>query len=470
MPEALPPRPERRPDTRWTNPSVRALAGDHDPVAVVTARAREVVLQAMDKGWSGPPFDPIALAELLGLEVAANSEIRDARTVPAGRGKARVEFNPNRPRGRMRYSVAHEIGHTLFPDVAERVRNRAQHGELQGDEWQLEALCNIAAAEFLMPLGSLTPPEPDGLTIHALLDIQRRFDVSTEALAIRLAQTSSAPVAAFCASPRDIGRTTEYQLDYVIGSRTWTVRLPRRARPPKDSVVRQCTAIGYSARGVETWWAEGEPAQVEAVGIPPYPGGAAPRVVGLLKLVGEHGQARPACIDYVFGSATEPRGDGLRLVVHVVNDKTPNWGGDGFASAVRTAWPAVQDDFCEWTERHRASYQLGAMHISRVDKTISVASVVAQHGYGPSAKPRIRYAALRTGLSAVAHFARERMASIHMPRIGTGQAGGQWGVVQDLITETLCDAGLHVTVYDLPGTIPRVEPQLSLGFTRTGQA
>ena len=135
---------------RWTNASVLRLGTD-DPVAEITARARSIALAGMDKGWNGPPFDPIALAELLGIDVVANASIRDAQTVPVPRGKVRIEFNPNRPRGRTRYSVAHELAHTLFPDVAEKVRHRGLHHGSGRDDWQLEALCNIGAAELLMP-------------------------------------------------------------------------------------------------------------------------------------------------------------------------------------------------------------------------------------------------------------------------------------------------------------------------------
>src|SRR5438128_5868212 len=45
----------------WTNPSVRKLmkiVGDADPVEAITHRARDVALEAMDRGWVGPPFDP----------------------------------------------------------------------------------------------------------------------------------------------------------------------------------------------------------------------------------------------------------------------------------------------------------------------------------------------------------------------------------------------------------------------------
>jgi len=458
MPEAS----EAHNATQWTNPSVRALSKDEDPVDFITAKARRMVLDALDQGWMGPPFDPMMLATLLGIDVQANSDVRDARTVPIGRGKARIEFNPNRTRGRIRYSVAHEIAHTLFPDFADRVRNRAQHDELVGDEWQLEALCNIAAAEFLMPLGSLAGHSADRLGIRTVLELQRKFDVSMEALVIRLAETSELPLAGFCASPRDPAHFTRYHLDYMIPSRGWSeYRIPRRIRLPRDSVVRQCTAIGFSAQGVETWWAKSGSMQVDAVGIPPYPGGSAPRVVGLLRPV-DSSITRTHTFSHVYGSALEPRGKDRRIVIQIVNDKTANWGGGGFASAVREKWPIVQEDFRDWVDHSRQAFRLGGVRITRVSENLSVASIVAQHGYGPSVNPRVRYAALRTGLEKVAHAAHEVGASIHMPRIGTGQAGGSWSIIRDLIRQTLVDAGVHTTVYDLPGSQAIEEVQTSL--------
>jgi hypothetical protein len=128
---------------RWSNPSVRLLAGQEDPLEIMLRRARETVLGAMDKGWSGPPFDPIALSGILGIPVVPRADIRDARTVPQGDAGVCIEYNPTRPRGRLRYSVAHEIAHTLFPDCDEQIRNRSARHEMKGDEWQLEMLCNI---------------------------------------------------------------------------------------------------------------------------------------------------------------------------------------------------------------------------------------------------------------------------------------------------------------------------------------
>ena len=97
-------------------------------------------MRALDSGWSGPPFDPITLAtEHLKLKVVATDEVREARTVPDG-SVGRIEYNPNRPRERRRYSIAHEIAHTLFPDYAKRVRHRGSNhpGHSEADDWNLK--------------------------------------------------------------------------------------------------------------------------------------------------------------------------------------------------------------------------------------------------------------------------------------------------------------------------------------------
>ena len=37
---------------RWTNRSVLLLAQDADPVDTITARARDLVFEALESGWS----------------------------------------------------------------------------------------------------------------------------------------------------------------------------------------------------------------------------------------------------------------------------------------------------------------------------------------------------------------------------------------------------------------------------------
>ncbi len=90
------------------------------------------------------------------------------------------------------------------------------------------------------------------------------------------------------------------------------------------------------------------------------------------------------------------------------------------------------------------------MRFREVDESLAVASMICQHGYGPSHKPRIRYSAMKACLEQLADIASRREASVHMPRIGCGQAGGSWTLVSELIEEALCNRGVPVTVYDPP--------------------
>jgi hypothetical protein len=435
-------------DRNWTNASVLKFAAGRDPVQAVVRATRDIVLEAIDKGWSGPPFDPMKLAELRGLSIAPRADIRDARTISAGPKRFLIEYNPTRPNGRLRYSIAHEIAHTFFPDCGERVRNRSK-AEMSDspDEWQLEALCNIAAAEILMPIGSLEADELTTFDINSVSAVRKKFEVSTEAVLVRLAHLSDLPCAVFVASRWDGSREIgAYHFDYLLPTRSWTYAFDRGMTLPAGAPAEECTAIGFTARGDVKFQSVEETLHMECIGIPPYPGAVFPRVAGVLS---SERKGTSVGINYLQGSALEPRGDGSNIVVHVVSDATPNWGGYGFAIALMKKWPNAQDEFREWAA-FRGHLRLGHVHFCEAASGIEVASIVAQHGYGKSAAPRVRYAALEVGLRSVTSRAIAKNSAVHMPRIGTGQAGGSWMMVRELIDATLLAANVPVTVYDLP--------------------
>jgi hypothetical protein len=54
-----------------------------------------------------------------------------------------------------------------------------------------------------------------------------------------------------------------------------------------------------------------------------------------------------------------------------------------------------------------------------------------------------------------------RGAAVHAPRIGAGQAGGSWPVIEELINDILVRQGVKVVVYDLPGP-PRPSGETSV--------
>lgn len=439
--------PARATSVSWTHPSVMPLAADGgDPVQKIAANARSVAYDAIEAGWAGPPFDPFALAQLRGIEVRPASDVADARLVSAGQS-LRIEYNPNRPTARIRYSIAHEVAHSLFPDAAEASRNRGR----DADEWQLELLCNVAAAELLMPIGQLRRELADApLGINAVITLRDTYLVSLEAVAIRLSRVSAYRVAAFAASRVEDAQGGRYILDYVLPSPGWS--LPRLAGAvlPSESAVGQVHAVGFTNTSLtpERWGSDVPSLHVEAVGAPPFPGSLAPRVVGLVWPWEERPVHRTSRIQYVFGSATSPVGAGPRIIAQVVNDTASAWGGRSFASQVRAQWPSVQEQFRAWAREH--GLHLGSVHVAQVDDHLSVASIVAQHRYKQLVRPGIRYEALERGLEELAFVALERRASVHMPRIGAGNARGNWDVISALIEEALVVRGISVTVYTLP--------------------
>lgn len=444
----------------WSNESVRRLAEGRDPVQVIVETAREIVLDAMDQGWLGPPYDPFKLAELRGIAVSPRADIPEARTVPAGQNRFVIEYNPTRSPGRLRYSIAHEIAHTLFPDCGERIRNRSKTTP-SPDDWQLEALCNLAAAEILMPIGSMKREQSEILSIENVLAARKQFDVSTEAILIRLVHLSEEPCAVFVASrPGDSEGTDKYVYDYLIPSRTWKYSIMRGTSLPRPSPAAECTAVGYSAKGKVSIPGAPEKLRIECIGIPPYPGAVFPRVAGILST--ERRATSEPHIEYLLGDVLSPRGKGRKLITHVVSDATPNWGGLGVAIAIKKRWPAAQRAFRSWFGDSRRRH-LGEVHFFEVEEGLEVATMICQRGYGPSETPRIRYAAMEKALGAVAARAQANDASIHMPRIGCGQAGGSWMLVEELVNTIFTGANLPVTVYDLPN--PRISSnalQLSL--------
>jgi O-acetyl-ADP-ribose deacetylase (regulator of RNase III) len=151
-------------------------------------------------------------------------------------------------------------------------------------------------------------------------------------------------------------------------------------------------------------------------------------------------------IEYVVGDATRPRGAGPKIIAHVCND-VGGWGR-GFVVALSRRWPEPERAYREW---HRAGgARLGATQLVAVEPDLWVANMVGQHGLRPSGgRPPIRYAAVRACLAEVAGKAGELGASVHMPRIGAGLAGGRWDEIEPIILEEVVARGVPVTVYDL---------------------
>ncbi|WP_217236542.1 macro domain-containing protein [Streptomyces sp. AC555_RSS877] len=153
-------------------------------------------------------------------------------------------------------------------------------------------------------------------------------------------------------------------------------------------------------------------------------------------------------IRYVRGDATVPSVKGVKLIAHVCND-IGGWG-KGFVLALSRRWPEPEAAYRAW-HRDRAAndFALGAVQFVQVERYVWVANMVGQRGIRTGSKGvPVRYEAIDTALGRLADKAEEIGASVHMPRIGCGLAGGKWPRVEPLITARLVRRGIGVTVYD----------------------
>jgi O-acetyl-ADP-ribose deacetylase (regulator of RNase III) len=156
-------------------------------------------------------------------------------------------------------------------------------------------------------------------------------------------------------------------------------------------------------------------------------------------------------ITYLRGDATAPQGKGVKVVAHVCND-LGGWG-KGFVLAISCRWPEPETAYRRWhRERSQNDFGLGAVQFVQVGERLWVANMIGQRGTRTGSKGvPVRYPAIGTALGHVADRALRLGASVHMPRIGCGLAGGTWSRVEPLIAEKLAGRGVAVTVYDHDG-------------------
>ncbi|MFE3185344.1 macro domain-containing protein [Streptomyces violascens] len=156
-------------------------------------------------------------------------------------------------------------------------------------------------------------------------------------------------------------------------------------------------------------------------------------------------------IIYTRGDATSPQGKGVKLIAHVCND-LGGWG-KGFVVSISRRWPEPEASYRRWhRERSGNDFGMGAVQFVRVAPYVWVANMVGQRGMRTGSKGvPVRYGAIDAALGTLADKALELGASVHMPRIGCGLAGGRWSRVEPLIMERLVARGISVTVYDYEG-------------------
>lgn len=166
--------------------------------------------------------------------------------------------------------------------------------------------------------------------------------------------------------------------------------------------------------------------------------------------------AGPWAIRYVTDDATRPKARENEHVIlpHVCN-AVGGWG-KGFVGPLGRRYPLAQASYRAWYagRLHNAPpFRLGAVLMVPVAPRLTIAHMIAQTFIkrGRIALIPLSYLALMECLETVAKHAANDGATLHMPRIGTGLAGGTWSEVSRTIENACARHNVPVTVYTLTG-------------------
>merc|ERR1712166_214705 len=100
----------------------------------------------------------------------------------------------------------------------------------------------------------------------------------------------------------------------------------------------------------------------------------------------------------------------------------------------------------------KEGFALGAVQLIELSHRLTLANMICQNGIKTGSKGApVRYDAIGEALMAVGAHAASEGASIHMPRIGSGLAGGEWQKIESLLRAMLELYSVHVYVYEYHG-------------------
>lgn len=150
---------------------------------------------------------------------------------------------------------------------------------------------------------------------------------------------------------------------------------------------------------------------------------------------------------FLKGDATQPIGSGNKIIVHVCND-IGGWG-KGFVLALSKRWKEPEKAYREWY-KSKEGFELGKVQLVQVEEDIYVANLIGQRSIrkDKDGNPPIRYDAIKRGIVEVHQMAKELNATVHMPRIGCGLAGGKWERIQPILDHELGLFNIETFVYD----------------------
>lgn len=273
-----------RSSNRFSHPSVQALLAAHpeesDPKRIIRRLAREKVAYAKALGWSGPPFNPRILTSIFGIRCkpVGHEILSEGRLIRYPDGKPWIEFRNDSLLGRQHFTILHEFAHTFFPDFSDCLPLNDVPVDIRAaPEKQFENLCDIAAAEMLMPAEDFSADIARGirLSCEMLLKLATKYEASIDAVIHRTIELTDhiSCGAIFLTDQRGEYRSSgPLWTKYCCRSPMFKGFIQPGVVPPRTSVAVRCLeGSDQTTEAVkETWWLNGSPRTwlVQAVKLP----------------------------------------------------------------------------------------------------------------------------------------------------------------------------------------------------------
>lgn len=257
-----------------------AREASDDPILAIRNRVRFFMLQFSSFfPETAPPIDMEALASFRGIKISNEPPQHSDDAELVSGGGLRIRLSRNRPVTRQRFSVGHEIGHTFFEGFSERVQCRkgkdqdwAEAGDI------LESLCDVAAAEMLMPLpwfrkdakrlqwtaaGLIELAEKYAASLDAT--VRRRVDLSNDACAAIFLDWALKPrqkgnyddrqAWMFGMNPEEEANTVrKLRVRYSVANADFSRRYPNVIPRHKSLVSQVCEDAAQGAAGDGEEW------------------------------------------------------------------------------------------------------------------------------------------------------------------------------------------------------------------------
>lgn len=169
---------------------------------LIVSRARLLVKKLIElRGHDRPPFSPLDFAKFYGINEIKQEELGDLAGILLRFFDGPViRLNQKDSPVRQNFSCAHEIAHLLYDELkldryVKTIEFRSYIlGSDRAREKAKERLCDVAAAELLMP-GIIFQNHLSDicLNINSIEYLANLFEVSIQASAIRIAEVSKEP-------------------------------------------------------------------------------------------------------------------------------------------------------------------------------------------------------------------------------------------------------------------------------------